>query len=760
MKTFIIFWFLCALTAPALAQQFIAIPTGFDQFGYYAFTPTIPVTPTGTCAAKTYNGTCVAKASSSNPGDCAAQPATSPFDDSDTHSCATVAAALALLANKTNRDDWLVLKKGDTFTEGGFQLCTKGMSSSQPFIISAYPVNSAGVRPIYQLTSGPKSGISTNGGASCANQGDLFAVIGIDWYAYTRDPANGSYDVTNVAVEQGLNILNPFTWILIEDNVFRFFVVQNFQTIPLTSPSGTLVVYRNIIENDYDYYLSGFSHSQGTFVDAVSTPIFKQNVFDHNGWNATVPGADATIFNHNCYFETDVGPVTFTGNILANGGDGGCQLHPGGQLIDNLSVNDSTGQFTDQTPSLLAYNVVTEGTNINTNPAATSSSTAASNGVLHVQLASGTCGISGTTLTVDAGPTGIVGIGRSVIMSGVTAGTQVTGYGTGTGGAGTYIVNQSQTITDGTPCGFTLGNIRIGMSVGDTTNSSAIPANSQISAISSTVGGDITISPVNGGIVGAGDVIIFGLQLGDGLLAQSTQNSGTFVNLVATSNAAPGTTALTFASTSTISIAETPVPFDLDNPGAFTTGTRAAITNSTTVTLSMCQNCPGTPIIGSGVASGDRIRFGWATLGGGIITGLNPTNFTSNVITNRTVPDAASNPDYGIKYAGATAGGVASGNVVCKWGSSLPPLYVDNGTNTSSGNTLQVSNCSGIGPDPANATIEAYATSIGLAGTLNAFMNCAKNMSRDNWSTGAFNQLCMAHPADNFFRGKLGVQLN
>ena len=54
--------------------------------------------------------------------------------------------------------------------------------------------------------------------------------------------------------------------------------------------------------------------------------------------------------------------------------------------------------------------------------------------------------ISDTTLTIGGTVTGCFGVGQLVSGSGVTAGTYITALGTGTGGAGTYTVNNSQTI--------------------------------------------------------------------------------------------------------------------------------------------------------------------------------------------------------------------------------------------------------------------------------------------------------------------------
>jgi hypothetical protein len=64
--------------------------------------------------------------------------------------------------------------------------------------------------------------------------------------------------------------------------------------------------------------------------------------------------------------------------------------------------------------------------------------------------ASFTAGQSATTLTVAAGPSGTIYLGMSVLNSGGTLDSHVTAFGTGSGGAGTYTVSGSQTVSAGT----------------------------------------------------------------------------------------------------------------------------------------------------------------------------------------------------------------------------------------------------------------------------------------------------------------------
>ena len=61
-----------------------------------------------------------------------------------------------------------------------------------------------------------------------------------------------------------------------------------------------------------------------------------------------------------------------------------------------------------------------------------------------------TASIAGTTMTVSAVASGTVFVGAVISGTGVTAGTRITDYGTGTGATGTYTVDTSQTVSSTT----------------------------------------------------------------------------------------------------------------------------------------------------------------------------------------------------------------------------------------------------------------------------------------------------------------------
>lgn len=67
-----------------------------------------------------------------------------------------------------------------------------------------------------------------------------------------------------------------------------------------------------------------------------------------------------------------------------------------------------------------------------------------------IAAASVTGAIAGTTLTVSAVGSGTLVVGQEISGAGVTPGTYITALGSGTGGTGTYTVNNSQTVSSET----------------------------------------------------------------------------------------------------------------------------------------------------------------------------------------------------------------------------------------------------------------------------------------------------------------------
>lgn len=273
----------------------------------------------------------------------------------------TIAKGVALLRH--GYPDWLLLKKGDTWTDEVFGWVRRsGRSAGEPMLISSY---GKGPRPLIKTRfNGAEPAIGSSGGVG--RGGDFLALVGIEFYAHTRDPA--SLDFIASGIEKNVNgsgafFLNPSRWLLVEDCKFSFY------TTNLVFEGGAaqyVALRRNIIVDAY----STNSHASGLYANNVVSLLLEENVFDHNGWNDSVSGAVATIFNHNIYLQSAAydpksvsGPAILKGNIIANASSHGAQLRAGGLVTSNLFVRNPLGLLV-LPPSTINDNVFLSGNDI------------------------------------------------------------------------------------------------------------------------------------------------------------------------------------------------------------------------------------------------------------------------------------------------------------------------------------------------------------------------------------------------------------
>jgi hypothetical protein len=273
------------------------------------------------------------------------------------HPYKTIAKGLSLL--RQGYPDWLLLKKGDIWNEAN-TIGSSGRSATEPMVIGSYdPANPGVVSP---STGGARPLINTpttiagHGFDTSQNYpyGNYLAIVGIEFYASDRDPNNSTispiYNPSTVSLDSaGLYFLNQFSWVLVEDCKISFFAHNVVIESTLTpGPSANLTMRRNVIT---DAYLDNLS--AGMFLARVNNIILEENLFDHNGWNATVTGAGPTVFNHNVYIAgyepsqtsggtsdpTSLSVTTAKRNIFANDAS---QSHfrSGGTIDNNLFVHN------------------------------------------------------------------------------------------------------------------------------------------------------------------------------------------------------------------------------------------------------------------------------------------------------------------------------------------------------------------------------------------------------------------------------------
>ena len=241
----------------------------------------------------------------------------------------TIAKGESLL--RDGMPDWLLLKRGDTWNEGLTNQWNdwqkSGRSTDEPLLVSAY---GRGARPL--LKTGPFSGIFT-----LADAENYVDIMGIEFYADTRDPNSPSYtgDTTGLV---GMNFLtngNSYSW-LIEDCKISFYNAG----IVFAGSFHDITIRRNIIVDSY----STTAHSSGIYAGNGTLGLtIEENVLDHNGWNEQIAGAEATIFNHNIYLAEATKGVVVRYNIIANASSHGLQARGGGHIYGNLFINNPIG---------------------------------------------------------------------------------------------------------------------------------------------------------------------------------------------------------------------------------------------------------------------------------------------------------------------------------------------------------------------------------------------------------------------------------
>ncbi|MEO6710734.1 MAG: right-handed parallel beta-helix repeat-containing protein [Planctomycetota bacterium] len=236
----------------------------------------------------------------------------------------TLASAVSRLRH--GFPDWLLLERGSAWHESLGRWKLSGRSAGEPMLISSF--GESPKRPL--LLTGTHGGIWTNGGGGSPASIDNLALVGL---CFRADGYEGGGDCI------GAQFLQPASQLLIEDCAFEGYST-NIVLQGLGGRHSDLRVRRCVIADAYTIHATG-GHSQGLYAFAVDGLLLEENLFDHNGWNESVPGAGADIFSHDIYIDNGNTAVSVRGNIIANASSHGMQLRPGGAVVDNLFLGNS-----------------------------------------------------------------------------------------------------------------------------------------------------------------------------------------------------------------------------------------------------------------------------------------------------------------------------------------------------------------------------------------------------------------------------------
>lgn len=200
-----------------------------------------------------------------------------------------------------------------------------------------------------------------------------------------------------------------------------------------TLSGGTQVVtvcgdFVYVMESDYTPKMIGQMNSGSGLVGIVD-----------NGINVYIVDES----NRYCWYISNPSSATFTGSIS------GTTLTVTSVLSGTIAVGQAIfGQGMAQNTVITALGTGSGGVGTYT---VSDSQTVASTSINATAApAIVTASISGTTMTVTSVTSGSLKLGQTIEGSGVTDGTIITAFGTGTGGAGTYTVSASQTVSSTT----------------------------------------------------------------------------------------------------------------------------------------------------------------------------------------------------------------------------------------------------------------------------------------------------------------------
>ena len=144
-----------------------------------------------------------------------------------------------------------------------------------------------------------------------------------------------------------------------------------------------------------------------------------------------------------CWFISNPSAATFTGSISTT------TLTVTSVLSGTIAVGQAIfGQGVAQNTVITALGTGSGG--VGTYTVSDSQTVASTTINSNAAPAIVTAAIAGTTMTVSAVTSGTLKIGQTIEGTGVTDGTIITAFGTGSGGAGTYTVSASQTVSSTT----------------------------------------------------------------------------------------------------------------------------------------------------------------------------------------------------------------------------------------------------------------------------------------------------------------------
>ncbi|MCK5601202.1 hypothetical protein KAR91_05015 [Candidatus Pacearchaeota archaeon] len=246
--------------------------------------------------------------------------------------------------------DIVLFKRGDTWSASSFMKLDKsGRSQTERMIVGAY--GATGNRPKFNNTY-----------VAFTVRSSYIILTDLELEHVDRNPLESDYN--------GIEWEGSSSHTLIEGIYIHYFK-SNFvcqSNDSLGNPVITdVALRRNVIADGW----GGPTHGQGIYTHQISDLLIEENVFDHNGWEAT--HKKQTVFDRSMYLSRTSGTIV-RGNIDARGASGGVQMRRGGVYDYNLSLQNPVAVAVGHSQSIIdstssiRYNVILDSRDIETSP--------------------------------------------------------------------------------------------------------------------------------------------------------------------------------------------------------------------------------------------------------------------------------------------------------------------------------------------------------------------------------------------------------
>lgn len=250
---------------------------------------------------------------------------------------------------RSGKPDWLLFKRGDTFTGSFGRFEFSGQSEDEPLVIGAY---GQGPRPKIYTGNTPAFNLAGN------DTRKHIAITSLHFEPGSGHPSGGIRIVTGTVED-----------ILIEDCYLKEYSVNILVQGERSDTMQDIRIRRNILLD-----AMGTTHSQAIYASHIEGLLIEGNIIDRNGWDHRVGRSDATIFAHNCYIQRSVFGLVFKDNVVMRASSHGLQARMGGIVENNVFYqnpmaimfgNEGVKDNEYAVEGRIKHNVILEGVDIN-----------------------------------------------------------------------------------------------------------------------------------------------------------------------------------------------------------------------------------------------------------------------------------------------------------------------------------------------------------------------------------------------------------